>query len=303
MMRIITPFYALLAIMVLNPDEFYSQNRQTGLDRIIFNYEKSSESIVMKMKSYLDTEIPALEKFYHYPLQDTIQVYLYSATHYKKLQHDLHIPDWGQALAIPDKNRIILNTVTAEKVNFYSDINQMLIHELSHIYITKKAGESSNAIPVWFNEGCALWLSKERRSMDMLNRAVVTNSLIAFDDIEHVLRYDPYMAELAYDQSLSAIQYLIESYGESVIREIINRLEIEHDFSKAFFLSTGQSIYSFEKNWTLQLQPLSVFQWTRYIDTAIWILLMPLLLLIAWAYKKYKAKKKISEWEQEEGTE
>jgi hypothetical protein len=296
-------FLYVAVLWFMNSVECRSQTILSSRDRIVFIHEKSSETLVAQLKSYLDTEMPALEKFYHYQLQDTIQVYLYSAANYKKLQHDLHIPDWGQALAIPGTNRIMLNTVTAEKVNLYSNLNQVLIHELSHILIAKKTGESSQAIPVWFNEGCAQLLSGEQRPFDMLNRAVLTNSIIAFDDLEYVLRYDPFMAELAYDQSLSAIQYLITLKGESVINEILNRLGDEHDFSKAFFLSTGQSTYSFEKNWALQLQPISVFQWTRYIDTVLWVLLMPLLFLIAWGIKKFRAKKKLSEWDQEEGTE
>ncbi len=275
-----------------------SYNRQ-GF--IFFIYQSSSGPVIEQLRTQLKTSLPKLEKFYHYSLSDSVQIHLYSPGNFRHLQHSWNIPDWGQALAVPERNIVILNTGQAMKMNIYSNLHQVMIHELSHIFLAKKTGEFQRTVPVWFNEGCALWISGERRPMEMLRKAVITNSLIDFDDLEYVLRYDPFMAELAYDQSLSAVQFLIENYGELSIKEILERINEESGFNEAFTRSIGRTPYHFEKEWKNSLQPASALEWTRYADTILWILLMPILFIIALVIRKFRTRKKILEWEQEEG--
>lgn len=285
------------------PDPGLSRELRINKEKVIIFFDKTSEKDAYGLHDYLNNELPRLESFFEYTLTDSVHVYLYSPENYKTLQHDWRIPDWGQALAVPDNNLIILNSRSADNVNIYANLGQILSHELTHIFMAKKAGDNERTIPVWFKEGCAVWFSGERRPMDMLSRALLTNSLIDFDDIEDVLRYDPYRAELAYDQSLSAILYLIRQNQEIAISRILAAVKSGNDFSDAFSMVTGQSVYQFETDWENQVKPAQGIEWARYADSAIWLIIIPLLFLIAIVIKKIRAEKKLNEWDKEENSE
>lgn len=269
---------------------------------VIFLHDGYAGPVEGQLKRYAAKELPRLEKFYAYRFTDTITVYLFSSRDYRKIQSDYHIPDWGIAVALPEKNLIFMNTVSAQNTGLIPNINAVFIHELSHLFLAKKAAPFARSVPVWFNEGCAVWISGERRSLEMLNKALLTGSLIAFDDIEYVLRYDPFLAELAYDQSYSAVQSLIGEYGDSVIAGILSKTAETGNFHQAFRSVTGQTVYQFEKDWESALKPPTVIQWAQYTEAILWILIMPALFIIAWIIKRLRAKKKIREWVKDEET-
>ncbi len=269
---------------------------------VIFVHDGYAGPVEGQLRRHTAGELPRLERMFAYQFIDTITVHLFSARNYRKIQSDFHIPDWGIAVAMPEKNLIFMNTVTAHNAGLITNINAIFIHELSHLFLAKKAGSYAQSVPVWFNEGCAVWASGERRSAEMLNKAVMTGSLIALDDIEYVLRYDPFLAELAYDQSYSAVRSLIGEFGESVIADILAKTAETGNFRQAFRAVTGKTVYQFEKEWEEHIKPESVIQWTQYTDTFLWILIMPSLFIIVWIIKKFRARKKIKEWEIDEKT-
>lgn len=289
-------YFLFFVFLGLSHTIIAQENRSVGFFRI--RYILQDSAIVRQAVDSLTADLLLIEKFFRYSLQDTIEIIFLPTKEFRNIQSDWHIPDWGVALAVPDKKQIWMTTAFRPSLAIVPENPRTIIrHELAHVILHLKA--NGKRLPVWFNEGSAVKASGENRSLDMLKRAAITRTIIPFDDLEAVLRYDPYKAELAYDQSLSAVLLLTERFGKNVIPDIIDSLKNDRSFADAFISVTGISVYRFEKEWEERLYPVPIIQWTRYAETFLWIALIPSLFVLAWLAIKRRQRLKKREWEME----
>ena len=71
-----------------------------------------------------------------------------------------------------------------------------------------------NPIPRWFDEGLAVYYSGERglASSSLISKALLSNSIIPLEEIDEVLTFHKEKAQLAYQESFTAITFLIEEF-------------------------------------------------------------------------------------------
>jgi hypothetical protein len=157
-------------------------------------------------------------------------------------------PRWTGALfdgkiRVPVKG---LSSVTA-------DLNAVLTHELAHSFI---ASQAHGRCPAWFNEGVAQLQEGKSASgyskflADLKSR----NQLIPLTRLESsFIASASEVAGLAYIQSLSVVEYLVQKSGSQTIREILDLLHQNYSFETALRLKTSQTLASFENSWQTSL--------------------------------------------------
>jgi tetratricopeptide (TPR) repeat protein len=128
-------------------------------------------------------------------------------------------PSWAGAvndgkLRIPVNG---MNTVTPE-------LSRVLKHELAHSFINQLAG---GRCPQWLNEGIAQ--AMEPKSLSSRGRRLAAlfkaQQEIPFNALEgSFMRFSPIEAVLAYDESLAAVQFIIDTQGASDLQRILQRL-------------------------------------------------------------------------------
>ncbi|NUM81465.1 hypothetical protein HUU42_11730 [bacterium] len=243
-----------------------------------------------------------VEDFYGIPFKDSVSIIIASTEMEFNREAGGGIPDWGQAVAIPTQNRIVLKSpsMNALLTNLVQPLDVIVVHEMSHVLFHQTIGDPDRHVPRWLNEGCAMMVSKQSVQLEALEKAVLTKSLLRLDDIDDVLRYGDIKADLCYDQSYSAVNYLIERYGIGVVRTILARVDSTTDFETAFKISTGQSVYAFESDWENSLAKPVWTRWLTYVDEFLWIVVLPFLFFSAWLMKRKAMKRKEQEWERDE---
>ena len=122
-------------------------------------------------------------------------------------------PSWVGALN-DGKLRIPMGGVTS----LTPDVGRVLKHELTHSFLNSL---TRGRCPVWLNEGLAQMM--EPRSSGMYAQQLAglfqAQKEIPFEVLEHpFMRFSALQAEVAYAESLSAVEYLQNRYG---IREIV----------------------------------------------------------------------------------
>ena len=141
-----------------------------------------------------------------------IPVYLYTASQFKDFSRDSH------SVGVYDgKIRILVGGRAND------DIRVTAAHELTHHVL---AYASRNAIPFWLNEGLAQYVSGECEPNKILKKFHDEPSILDLHTLETdvVHNYTHNKLQTAYIQSYIAVKYLIETYGEEIIVEILDGL-------------------------------------------------------------------------------
>jgi hypothetical protein len=121
-----------------------------------------------------------------------------------------------------------------------------MVHEYTHLvfdYIT------NGNYPRWFTEGLAQyveyrvnhyeWITADNTLDDKMYTMVQLDQ--QFDDLPN--------QALAYRESLAAVRYIAETYGEDKLLEVIKDLKSGDSLEKAIEKSTGLDYAAFERSW------------------------------------------------------
>lgn len=179
-------------------------------------------------------------RFQHWPPAKT-EVILYGDRDFKTLTN---APAWVGGL-YDGKIRIPVGGLHAMNENF----RQILYHEYAHVLIHALA---RNRAPLWLNEGLAQWAAGEKNTY-LATSLAKGKKLIPFSKLEKTFGgLNASEVPLAYAQSLSLTNYLIEQCGEAQILEALRNIGTGIDFiaATADFLSPwGGNIDHFILAW------------------------------------------------------
>jgi len=153
------------------------------------------------------------------------------------------LPRWTAAVAIPARRRIVLKS---PRWGRDSDLVWDLLHELTHILAAEAT--QGRPIPRWLDEGMALYFSRDLRYLKSraLSRALLTRSLVGLDEIDDVLRFHHAKAELAYQESLEAVRYMVDRFGSGVLQDLLMEFRAGSPFPTAFRRVCGVPYRLFE---------------------------------------------------------
>jgi hypothetical protein len=228
--------------------------------------------------------------------KDTFQVFIIGTR--KEFQHIVldKLPAWVEAFATPALKRMIIKSPrwASQDQSFSVD----LIHELLHLLVYQDT--KGKSIPRWLDEGLAIFYSNEQhwKSATALSKAIITHSLIPLDSIDHVLSFQRVKADLAYQESYSATQYILQYYDIEAIRTILNGIRDNQDINGIFLNATGSTFADLEQEWRRYIIKRYKWYWLSDLDDFIWIFLV-ILFIIAILFIRHRNKKIMQNWQQE----
>lgn len=205
-------------------------------------------------------------------------------------------PDWGDGLAdLMNRRMLVLSPLATV---YRRPLGDVVAHELIHFMMHDMVSEKH--VPVWLAEGAAIYYSGETKHSDpiLISRAILTNSLVAFDELDQVLKFEAARASLAYQESYQAVRFLIQRHGEAAVREICKKLRASTDLNGAFKESFSEDLIDFETayfDWLRQN-----YRWQFLLDASMitWAVII-ILLAVAIVAVRWRTRRKIAEWEKE----
>ncbi len=230
---------------------------------------------------------------------DTVKVIIAAS---RREFHDLiqgKLPEWTGAFAVPGQKTMYVRSPRWHKTekNFENSVIHEFIHLQLHQYVPNRK------IPRWLDEGLAIFYSRENRwrTSAAISKAITTNSLIPLDHIDTVLKFHRSKAELAYQESYSAVYYLLTTYDIDAVRIILDELRQGTSIDSCFLKATGSTFRQFEQEWLRYAHDAHRGLW---LSEPNWYWLIILLLLpIAYLAKKLHSKRVQKEWSREQTEE
>jgi hypothetical protein len=169
-----------------------------------------------------------------------IRVYVYPSP--EEMQSaTLFAPSWSGGLAFTDHSALLLAVGSGEE-----DWGKRVIsHELTHIVVGRYVFSCVTSMPIWFNEGFAMYSEGEPEAyyVSLLNTAIKDDDLLSVRELGQIFSNDPSMASLSYAESQSLVSFLIEKYGEDKIPLLLDRFKEGATEDRAL-----EEVYGFDRD-------------------------------------------------------
>jgi hypothetical protein len=215
-------------------------------------------------------------------------------------------PHWGGACANPEGRLIVLKSPRWGDIG-RGDIGATVRHEMTHLGVgILRRGQW---IPTWLEEGLAVvqsglprGLAEGTGSQVSISRALHTGSLLELDDLESLHGYGNLPAELAYLQAESAVRYFIERYGRVALIQLLTHVGRGVEFREAFDRVTGGGWFRFEEDWRAWLKSNSAGYFLLDFASWVWLGIIPLA-IAAWGVRRWRARRILAAWREEDADE
>ena len=134
-------------------------------------------------------------------------------------------------------------------------VEELVVHELAHLVFDAAVRNPYQYPPRWLNEGLAVRLATGYDDGDrsQVEAAARSGTIMPLEALGGQFPTRPGRISLAYASSVSAVEYLVERYGEAALVELITSFADGAGLDGAFLRSTGESFAAFDDAWLASL--------------------------------------------------
>ncbi len=186
--------------------------------------------------------IARVRELFQREIQGPISVYIYASG--EDLLNSLVFPDpWTGGQALSDYNTVVIG-IAPESLGWGV---RAIAHELTHVAIGQAVFNCSSGLPTWLNEGLATYnedATGEPSSgyAEPLKQGIREDRLLSVPGLSEGFPADSEGALLAYGESNSLASYLLKSYGDAKMRQLLETFRQGVDADAALL-----SVYGFDQ--------------------------------------------------------
>jgi hypothetical protein len=159
-----------------------------------------------------------------------------------------YVEDWvgGQAFTPLGITTQIINSRDNE-----TWIRDVIPHEIAHLFFYQQINTNLASWPSWMDEGFAQYFEFTHKgpALERVERAALADELTPLHYIGGSFGHDPEEVRLAYDESLSVVVFLLETWGEKGLEALINEIRAGATISDALIGAFDVTFEEFEALW------------------------------------------------------
>lgn len=270
----------------------YDDNRfpwqQTTRDRIMIFWIEGEKELAEGLLVLAQDTLADLRQSLGLAIPEHVTIYLYPSV--GDLQSGLRIggAPWIGAHTYPELGVVLLAAANGPESQIA--LERDLPHELTHLLLFQRMGNSYDNLPAWLSEGLATLQETQTNPAYRfeLERAVEANALLTTESLCSSFPIAESDALLAYAQSASFTQYLLDVYGMGGILQLLDAYQEGTTCTGGVQRIYQRPITQLEDEWkSVHLQ--SPTTWQRLTPIVPWaglLLLIVLIVLIGFATKK-----------------
>ena len=178
--------------------------------------------------------------------EDPVDIYVYP--NYDDLKDAiLYEPSWTGGQAFSDQNIVIMGTSGSNSGWDESTV----IHELTHVLVGHFTFSCLGDVPQWLNEGLAVYSEGplDAQFQNSLNRAIENDTLLSVQSISGSFSEVSDKANLSYAESYSIVNFLIATYGQPKMTELLSGLRDGLTLDQALQQTYGFDVDGLEDAW------------------------------------------------------
>jgi hypothetical protein len=131
------------------------------------------------------------------------------------------------------------------------EVGRVILHEVSHQVLYQATRNPFSSPPLWFDEGLATHVQVGGTDgyLDMAATALANGALFNLDSIDVSFPYVPSQATLAYAASWSAVEYIMQTYGDNGIAALIAAFATGAPQDEAIEQALGVDMMRLNQDW------------------------------------------------------
>ncbi|MCC6298673.1 MAG: hypothetical protein IT314_05215 [Anaerolineales bacterium] len=159
----------------------------------------------------------------------------------------LYEPSWTGGQAFPEQDIVILG-ISRDDLVWGRD---SIVHELTHVLVGHLTFSCLGDVPTWLNEGLAVFSEGEldSASQEQLDNAIKDNTLLSIRSLSAGFSEVSDKAYLSYSQSFSIVKFLIETYGQAKMTELLTALRDGITIDEALQQTYSFNVEGLEDEW------------------------------------------------------
>ncbi len=179
-------------------------------------------------------------------LEKPVNLYIYGNS--RDLRGAMIFPqEWTGGVAFPRFGTIAIGIAPGE----LDWGRRAIAHELAHLVVHQVTLNPYNDIPVWLDEGLAMYAEgePESRLLSLLNKAITENRVTSVRSLSSPFSADAQEANIAYAQSYSLVEFLISRYGQAKMLELLDTFGQGSNYDEALMKVYGFDMDGLNKRW------------------------------------------------------
>lgn len=159
----------------------------------------------------------------------------------------LYATEWTGGIAFTDFSTVAVG-ISPFEIGFGK---RAVAHELSHLVTRQESFNFYGDLPIWLNEGLAMWNEGPMRPemTQELERAIVQKSFPTLRTLSSPFPGDVTEALLGYAVSQSVVQFLLETYGANKMQEIFRVFKDGSGYDEALLKVYGMDLDQLFQMW------------------------------------------------------
>lgn len=210
-------------------------------------------------------------------------------------------PAYASGVAYPRLGAILL-TKTAPETWTPPELEEVLVHELSHVALRRAAAAGADGLPRWFVEGVAIHHARERslERFRVLWSAHVQETLLPLDDLDDRFPARADDVSVAYAQAADVVAFLRREDPDGVrFRELVRHLSRGRAFDDALLDAYALTPTQLEREWSAAISE-RMGALPMVVGGATFPIVGVGLLLVAWRKRRRQANRKLDAMAREE---
>jgi len=207
-------------------------------------------------------------------------------------------PVYASGVAYPSLHLVLLS-LTAPTGGVATDMDEVFRHELFHVALEDAV--KGHHVPLWFNEGMAIYASREHPWMRLqtLWDATLSRSIIPLRDLDKSFPAQNYEASIAYAESADLVRYLLRDQDQLRFAALIERVRGGQPFDRALGDAYDTDIRKVEYQWREDIAKRYTFAPVLASGTIVWVFALGIL-VVGYSRKRRRDRATLARWEEEE---
>lgn len=161
--------------------------------------------------------------------------------------------EWIGGQAHPDLGLIV--TGIQPGAGATAEIGRIIPHEMSHQLLFQATENPYGGPSHWLDEGLAVYnqVTPDSRLSTMLQQAVDRGALIPVRALNSNFPFDPDQALLSYAESVSIVEFIIKTYGDAKLGQLLTSFRNELSYDQALVQSLGVDSDGLDAAWKQSL--------------------------------------------------
>ena len=226
------------------------QWRNIKQKNITLYWYTGSDAFANQLMSTAQQSLARLESNTGAKLVKPIKIYIYANS--QDLKGSMIFPaEWTGGVAFTEYAIIAIGIAPTNLAWGENAIS----HELTHLAVHQMTSNPYNQLPVWLDEGLAVFNEGEPDSgmVSALSKAISSKTLVSIRSLSSPFSAYTDAASLSYGESYSMVDYLITTYGQQKMLSLLKTFEQGSAYDDAFMKVYGFDMDQLYVSWKQEI--------------------------------------------------